>query len=62
MKPTGRESYYLQELKRYTGLNDEQIEAEIVARQELLEGLVKRGERDLKTVCDAVNDYSLKEK
>ncbi len=61
MKSTGRESYYLQELKRYTGLNDEQIEAEIAARQEVLEGLVKRGEHDLKVVCDAMNDYSLKE-
>ena len=60
MKPTGRDSHYLQELKRYTGLSDEQIEEEITSRQEVLEGLVKRGEHNLEKVRKAMNDYSLK--
>ncbi|MFA4946860.1 MAG: CpaF family protein [Candidatus Micrarchaeia archaeon] len=56
-RDTGRKSYYLGELKRYTGLSDAQIEGEIAARQTVLEGLAKRGVRGLEEVCSVTQNY-----
>ncbi|PIZ90912.1 CpaF family protein, partial [Candidatus Micrarchaeota archaeon CG_4_10_14_0_2_um_filter_60_11] len=57
-KATGRQCHYLQELKRYTGWTDEQIESEINERKEILESLQKKGVRKLEDVCAAIQAHA----
>jgi len=59
---TGRESVYLSILKHFTGMTDEEINAELSARKAVLEKLVKNNVRKLDDVCFITHKYLVEKK
>ncbi|MFH0922479.1 MAG: ATPase, T2SS/T4P/T4SS family [Candidatus Micrarchaeota archaeon] len=57
MFETGRPSLYFQQLKRYTGLSDEELKQEIVDRARILKDLSNKNVRSLTEVCDVTQNY-----
>ncbi len=57
IRSTGVPSKYLQTLSRFTGMTHTDIMEELRKRKEFLEGLVKRGVRDLGGVSRELNKY-----
>ncbi len=59
---TGKESAYLNLLKHYTGMSDEEVNGELSARKSVLEKLVKNNVRHLDEVCATTQKYLLDRK
>ncbi len=57
IRSTGVPSKFLQTLERFTGMTHAEIIAEIGKRKEFLEGLVKKGTRDLDSVSRELDKY-----
>jgi flagellar protein FlaI len=57
IRSTGVPSRVLQEISRYTGLSNSEIQAEIEKRKAFIEDLVNKEIHDLAEVCEAFNGY-----
>ncbi|HLD75721.1 MAG TPA: ATPase, T2SS/T4P/T4SS family, partial [Candidatus Norongarragalinales archaeon] len=62
LQSTGAESFYLQEMCKFSGMNRTDVEKELALRTAILEGLIKKGLRNVNDVCAVTQNYVNKKK